>query len=199
MWNRKLIIKKPNWASLCSLAYTDKQKRRYYIYNDELDMSVLRKGELEKYLMELQYGSDYSDVLQGMKDALIIHKKGKIQPDITKLGYLIEELSERKQHLLLPEIMFKIMATMLLREDENPAVIDQEILNEKLITFEKEIQQGGLASFFHSVGISKLLNLSNISILDLQRLMRASKHRIINRNRELSSLKNESQLLSMTG
>lgn len=195
----KTLTKKPDWATLCSLAYTDSDKRRYYVYNDEMDMSVLRKGEIEKYLMELQYGSDYSDVVKGMKDSLITHKKGKIQPDMTMLGYFIEELAERKQLLLLPDIMFRIMATMLIREDENPYLVDAEILDEKTATFQNEIQHGGLATFFHSAGILKLLGLSGISILDLQRLMKESKQRIQNRQSQLSFLRNESQHLSMTG
>lgn len=190
----KILTKKPTWASLCNLAYTDKEKRRYFIYNDEMDMCIIRKGEIEKYLMELQYGSNYEDVLKAMKEALSMDKKGQMQPDIMMLGYLIQELISRKEFLLLPEIMFKIMATMLIREDENPYIIDQEIMEEKLKTFESELQHGGLASFFHSDPMLSYLNLSGISMIDLKGLMNESRQKIENLNLELSSFRNELQL-----
>lgn len=171
--------RKPEWAALCKLAYTDKSGRRYYQYADELNMNcVYRKGEIEKCMMELRYGSDYSKVIDEMKASVNgFDKQGNMRPDMVKTGYLIQELIDRKDILLLPEILFKICANTLIREDENPYLVDEEVLEEKIATFKSEIQTGGLHAFFQSVDLLKLIGLSNISIIDFNRLMTASAQR----------------------
>lgn len=186
--------RKPEWAALCSVAFTDKKGRRYYKYNDELDMNILRKGEIEKYQLELRYGSDMEDVCEAMKVAVgSSDKKGNMTPDVGMIGYLTQELLDRKEMLLLPDILFKILATTLIREDESPSVIDEEILEEKLITFKEEIQSGGLFPFFQSGVLLRLTDLSNISIIDFKRLMTESQQRIQNLNRVVFSFESRLQ------
>lgn len=167
--------RKPKWAALCTHIYTDKIGRKYYAYNDELDMPILRKGEIEKHLLELRYGSDFEDVLIAMKKALSLSdKKGNIKPDLVMIGYLIQELLSRKEFLVIPEIMFRIVITILIREDETPYTIDAEISDEKMDIFKREMQDGGLADFFHSTGLLKYVGLSHISTIDLRGLMKGS-------------------------
>lgn len=175
---------KPKWASLCSLAYTDKLGRKYYKYNDPLDMCVKRKGEIDKCLMELRYGSNMGDVLNAMKAALNApDKAGNIKPDLVNIGYLTNELTDRGAMLLLPEILFKLCANMLIRADENPYIVDVEILNEKVETFTKEIQRGGLHDFFQRTGLLKLIGLSGISKTELMQYMTASETKEQENNR----------------
>lgn len=163
---------KPKWASLCSLSYTDKKGLRYYKHNDMLDMCVYRKGEIDKCLLELRYSSSYSDVLNALKDSLNEHdKRGNMKPDLIKIGYLINELYDRDDMLLLSDILFKVCANTLIREDENPYIVDQEILEEKVNVFKAEIQRGGLHTFFQSVDLLRLIGLSTISPVELTRYM----------------------------
>lgn len=163
---------KPSWAAQCTLAYTDRQNRRYYQYPDMLDMCVHRKGEIDKCLMELRY-STHSDVLEALKDATNAHKRGSMQPDIVKIGFLVNEITDRSELLLSSDILFKICANTLIREDENPYVVDDEILIEKITTFKAEIKQGGLHGFFQSVGLLRLIGLSNIMPHELTKYMNA--------------------------
>jgi hypothetical protein len=166
---------KPSWASLCTCVYTDKAGRRYYQYNDELDMSVLRKGEIDKCVMEHAYGSDYRDVFQGIKSALgESDRKGNMRPNIQDISYLAQEILDRDKHLIIPEILMKICAHTLIREDEDPYQVDDEILKQKLTTFKTEIQRGGLHDFFHSTGLLKLLGLSSMSMTTFRSNMIAS-------------------------
>jgi hypothetical protein len=175
---------KPKWASLCSLVYTDKSGRKYYKYNDPLDMCVKRKGEIDKCLMELKYGSNYSDVLFALKTAINQpDKAGNIKPDLVNVGYLVNELADRSDILLVPEILFKLCSNMLIRADENPYIVDVEILNEKVETFTKEIQRGGLHDFFQVTGLLKLIGLSGISKIGLMQYMTASEMKEQENNR----------------
>jgi len=178
---RKLIPRnKPSWAALCKQVYIDKQGRRYYQYQDEGDMTLIRRGEIEKCQMELRYGSDYSDVIEGVRSSLnnANRKSGHMEPDIVTAGYLIQELIDRKGILVVPEILFALCSNTLIREDENPYLVDHEILEEKISTFKQEIQRGGLHAFFQANDLLKLVGMSNISLSDFNRLMTDSEQRI---------------------
>lgn len=166
----KTLQKKPEWAARCSLAYKDKKGNRYYQYNDMLDMCVHRKGEIDKCLMELRFGNK-EDVLDALKLTLSAHKKGVIKPDLVTMGYLVNEITDRENMLIIPDILFKLCANTLIRHDENPYIVDEEILIEKISTFKAEIKRGGLHGFFQSVGLLRLIGLSNISTTDFQQSM----------------------------
>lgn len=179
--------KKPSWASLCVKAYQDTQGRVYYKYNDELDMCVIRKGEIDKCLMELKYGSDYLDIMNGIiKSANQFDRHGRATPDLIGISYLAQEMIDRDSMLLIPDIMMRICANALVREDENPHIVDQEILVEKINTFKSEIGHGGLHDFFHAGGLLKLVGLSNISATALTRLMTDSKTQLQKTKQNLS-------------
>lgn len=178
----RITSSKPKWAALCSEVYKDKKGYRYYKYNDTLDMCVLRKGEIEKALIELSYGSDFEDVLNELKIAINKpNKQGKMQPDIVGMGYLVNELTDRQTMLLVPDILMKVCANVLLREDENPYIVDQEILAQKVETFKSEIERGGLFDFFQLSGTLKLLGLSHISTTDLTKYIHDSKAKMLTR------------------
>lgn len=166
---------KPSWASLCTAVYTDKAGRKYYKYNDELDMCISRKGEIDKCFMELSYGKDYLDIFHGIKKMVgESDKRGNMAPDIAGIGYLAEEVIMRDQLLVIPDILMRVCANTLIREDENPYIVDEEILEQKLITFKTEVQRGGLHGFFQVTGLLKSLNLSSMSITAFNNLMTVS-------------------------
>lgn len=163
---------KPSWAAKCVLAYTDKSGMRYYTYADGLDMPVDREGEIEKCLMELRFGKDYSDVIAELNASLNnFDKSGRAVVDLTKIGYLASELSDREELLTTPDILFKICANALIREDESPYEVDQEVLIQKVQTFKSELRHGGLADFFQLGGLTRFVNLSITSQSDLIRFM----------------------------
>lgn len=198
---RKLFPKsKPAWASVCTAVFIDSHGRRYYSYNDDMDMSIIRKGEIERYRMELRYGTDIEDICTAMQSAIgASDKKGNMSPDIAMVGYLIQELQDRRIMLAIPDILFSMLATTLIREDEQPHIIDGEILKQKCATFKQELQHGGLASFFQQTGLSGLLGFSGISISEFQRLMTGSMHRLQNLKSVVHSFAKRSQHGSMTG
>lgn len=178
---RKIIPRtKPSWAALCKQVYIDQAGRRYYQYQDETDMTIFRKGEIEKCQMELRYGTDYADVVDGIKAALnkSNRKTGRMEPDITASGYLVQELIDRKDLLVVPEILFRLCSHTLIREDENPNIVDHEVLDQKIETFKREIQRGGLHAFFQENGLLKSLGMSNISPHEFSRLMTDSEQRV---------------------
>lgn len=180
---------KPVWAAACHTAYTDKKGRKYYAYQDETDMGVFRYGEMEKCFLELRYGMDYADIANAMQKAINqSSKKGQMTPDFTQISFLAQEIIDRKNMLIIPDILFNICATTLIREDENPYVIDQEILQQKVSTFKAEIQQGGLHAFFHANGWLKLIGLPGISLNGFLQLMTDSVTGLKYRSRIMEAL-----------
>lgn len=172
-------IVKPSWSTKCNIVHIDNSGRSYYKFTDELDMPLLRKNELDKNLMELRYGSDFDDVISSMVGALNeLSTGGKIKPDTTAVGFFCKEIQDRKKYLLEAKTLFKIASNTLIREDENPHIVDQNILKEKIETFETEINENGLYLFFCKVDLMKSLQLSNISIPQFAQMMRLSKQRI---------------------
>lgn len=166
--------RKPEWASLCSVVHTDKQKRNYYKFNDEMDMPMLRKHEIDICMMELRYGRDFDDVIQVMDSSLNQTVAGKVKPDLKAVGYLLHEIQERKKYLFDSKILFAICANTLIREDESPFKPDQTITNEKIKVFTDEIGRGGLSFFLIKNDLMKYLPFSNISILQFSQMMNQS-------------------------
>jgi len=135
-------------------------------------MCVIRKGEIDKLLIELRYGRDMEDLCTAIKSALSeSDRQGNMRPNIVNAGFLAQELIDRREWLLIPGILTEICANTLIREDENPYIVDPELLKKKVDTINNEIGRGGLAAFFLSLDLPKSIGLSSISISDLSRFM----------------------------
>ena len=132
--------------------FIDSNGFRYYKFTKDDDIPILRKGRLEQYLKELQLGlssDNLESILSYMEKAL----DGGNKPSIAKIGHAIEEIRNRRQILLHPEIMFNMVASLYIREDENPARVDEEIHEDKVNQFKKD-SAGGLYDFFYSAGLN---------------------------------------------
>ena len=146
---------KPIDFDTLEMKFIDSNGKKYYSFSKDDDIAILRKGRLELHLKELQMGlsSDNLDaILDYMEKAL---NKGQ-SPDIAKIGHAIIEIRNRKQTLIHPEILFNLVATLYIREDENPGLIDEEIHDQKVQQFKKD-SQGGLYDFFYNTGLGEYI------------------------------------------
>ena len=142
---------KPPSFDLLETIFVDSNGKQYYRYKDDFDIPVLRKGKLEQLIKELGYGISKDEMtlfLDAMEKAL-----NKGQADVSKIGFLVTQMRERKDILIHPEILFEMVTTLYIREDENPALIDEEIHKEKFEQLKKD-SQGGLYDFFYTAGLS---------------------------------------------
>lgn len=74
--------------------------------------------------------------------------------NLNSIHWCAKELYARNEDLMFhPEIMLELVAYSIIREDENPAQINEVIHKEKLEVFKKE---GGVIPFYLQVGLGQL-------------------------------------------
>lgn len=171
--------RKPNMEKI----FVDSNGVQYYTFKDRFDVPLLRFQEMEKRVMQLSSNLTEKNVdlfCDAMEKAL---NKGK-NSDIAMIGHLVHEIRERKEILLNEEIMFALVANWYIRDDENPAVVDEVILKEKIEQFKKD-SKDGLYDFFYTAGLktyipyledlkddfNEFITMSNIKLKALEKQM----------------------------
>lgn len=172
---------KPKNFDKCEFQFVDSNGRKYYKFMSDLDMPISRKSMIELKLRELSYALDKEEVqllCEAMEKALERRdKQGRINPDIATLGFLIKEVRNRHENLLHPELIISMTAYIYIREDEDPAVIDEEIHSEKVEQFKAD-GAGGLSDFFYTGILKQYSPYSDTSVSDLKLLLRVQKARV---------------------
>jgi len=157
---------KPIGFDKLEFALLDSNGLRYGKFPNEMDIPVLRKGQIARLEQEL-YSRLNDHELGEFLDAMLaaLHEedgKGNLKPNLGLIGKYLLEMRDRKKLLLHPELMFEIVAASYIREDENPAEFDLEIQEQKVKQFKAD-SKTGLYDFFYSSGIKELLPFLDIS------------------------------------
>ena len=175
---------KPGGFEELTMAFTDSDGRRYYRYNDDMDMPIKRWAKLKVFLAELTNCIDAKEltrIVDAMDKALNADKR-----DLAMIGFLIKEIRNRQEMLVHEEILFKIVTALYIREDEKTDKWDEDIFEQKMNQFRKDSREG-LYDFFYKAGISKyvpywekckgnvetLLEMSNLKVMALKRILGA--------------------------
>lgn len=133
-------------------SFVDSNGLKYYTPINDFDIPILRTKAIETCVLSIMRGlseSELSKFLYAMKKALGEGKK----PDLAIIGFLIIEMEKREKMLLHPDLMFDLVSYRYIREDEDPAIIDNEIHEEKIAQFKKDSKEG-LYDFFYGAGLS---------------------------------------------
>nr|MBP6732098.1 hypothetical protein [Chitinophagales bacterium] len=86
------------------------------------------------------------------------------QTKLTELGYWLGVLKDRKAILFDPTLLTEIAALLYIREDENPAVYNEQIHKEKFNLLWTDSQKGGaLYDFFQQAGLSRYIPSQSIT------------------------------------
>lgn len=112
-------------------------------------------------------GSEMGLILEGMEKALAA---GLTNPKNAALvATYIHIIRERQDTIIHRDILLNIAATWMIRDDEDPTIINNDIHKEKLDVFEK-MCNGGAHDFFTLLGIEPLIPLMSMSPEDMQKL-----------------------------
>lgn len=171
-------------------AFIDSNGLPYFKFTNDMDIPVLRKGQLNRLEQEL-YSCISDEELKGfiqvMEDGLNeTDKQGHMKPNIGIIGKMITEIKNRKQLLLHPDLMFGIVAACYIREDENPAEFDLEIQEQKVAQFKKD-SVGGLYDFFYSSGINELIPFLDITEEKFEEYLEIAQSEITAQNKWIQS------------
>lgn len=140
---------------LMSKSFVDSVGNVYYCPKNDFDYPIARSKELQKRLTRVQSGLDETTIelfLEAMRKAL---GRGS-NPDISRIGFLVEEMSLRKDILIDNDLFIDILAIKYIRSDENPAIFDKEIHEQKINQFNLD-SAGGLYDFFYKMGLMTLI------------------------------------------
>jgi len=112
-------------------------------------------------------GTEMEGILEGMEKAL---SAGLSNPKNAALvATYIHIIRERQDTIIHRDILLNIAATWIIRDDENPTIVNNDIHKEKLEVFEK-MCNGGAHDFFTRLGIDALMPLMSMSTSDMQKL-----------------------------
>lgn len=157
-------------------AFIDSNGRPYYVTINDFDTPHVRTLAIEKSIMRLRAGLSEEDnklIRDTMKKALNSGKKS----DLAMIGHCLIEMDKREESIIHPDILFDIAALKYIREDEDPAVIDSTIHNQKIEQFKKD-SLGGLKDFFYNAGLNKFIPYLEKSESDWDEFITMSKIRI---------------------
>ena len=112
-------------------------------------------------------GSEMELILEGMEKAL---SAGLSNPKNAALvATYIHIIRERQDTIIHRDLLLNIAATWIIRDDEDPTIINNDIHKEKLEVFEKMCKEGSHV-FFTRLGIEPLIPLMSMSPEDFQKL-----------------------------
>jgi hypothetical protein len=112
-------------------------------------------------------GSEMEGILEGMEKALAA---GLSNPKNAALvATYIHIIRERQDTIIHRDLLLNIAATWIIRDDEDPTIINNDIHKEKLEVFEKMCKEGS-HDFFTRLAIEPLTPLMSMSPEDFQKL-----------------------------
>lgn len=144
--------------------FHDKNGKVYFGFTDALPLPLERWGKARDFLSWMNIGLSPDEFIQlidaAEKNWLSHLKTGK---NAAKVGYIFEELKNRKNLVLHSELLYNFMAVQIIREDEDPQTFNNEIHLEKVEQFKKETEAGNSYFFFQVPELKKLRELWNFN------------------------------------
>lgn len=135
--------------------FVDSNGMQYFKYKEDFDTPLERVRQFERILNELKAGIS-DENLKTFLDEMEKCLNGGKKTEIAKIGFLVTEMKNRRDLVLHPDLMFDLVATLYIREDEEPAEINKTIHSQKIEQFKKDSREG-LYDFFYRAGLSKYI------------------------------------------
>lgn len=143
------------------LLFTD-SKHTYYKFCDGTNLPLIRMLHVDK-MMELRAcgisGQEIDLLIAAFKNALTKGAAG-----LSEMGFLITAIEQRQSMVLHKDILLNIAAFMVIRDDEDPSIVDAKIHQSKLDVFLTKAEGGANAyDFFISAALKPLSDSVNMS------------------------------------
>lgn len=180
--------KKPEFKDL-EQSFVDSEGNQYYHYPDSVALPISRLSKLMEYMMWINKGispEEHDKMLDVMDKAMVEGlRDGK---NAAKIGFIIQEMRERRGKVIPPELLCNYIAVVNVREDEDPTVFNNVIHLQKVEAIKNEIEKGNGYFFFQSPELKRLLNSLNTTEEELLLLLKNSKIKAEAVNQLLDSL-----------
>lgn len=142
--------KKKSFSNLIK-AFVDSNGKAYYTWKDDFEMPITRMKEVQKIIYKIKSGLSDENLKRIIEEIKLAINKGN-KPDIARVGFLVTEMEARQEIVIDQNALYHLTAIVYVREDEDLAVLNDSITNEKIEQFKKD-SSGGLYDFFYNRGI----------------------------------------------
>lgn len=163
-----------DWRDECQVHYIDTDGNRYWtpknIFNN---LTVKRREYLENLIALNDAGFSRQDKdewiknTQGIISGIIkdVEKRGNISleylfEELARLKSMVKLMDERFKVIIEPDVLLSMMAVILIRDDEDPAVISDKIVDLKVEQFKKDDKLRN-APFFLNSGLDQFMPFLN--------------------------------------
>lgn len=145
--------------------FHDLDGNSYYRIAKTFGIFVERYGKGMEFLMWMAAGvhpDEMDELIDVANTELNRGFKGE-KVDVVTLGAVFKEIQLRQHMVIHTELIYNYLAVHYIRHDENPAVFNQRIHDEKVAAFKKIVEQGGAHDFFHVPELKALNEGMNLS------------------------------------
>ena len=144
--------------------FIDSAGKQYYRFPKQMAMPLERMGKLKEFYTHFSAGisGEEMDKLLASMDKILSEGIGKPET-ASRIGALIHILKERRQFVFHTELLYNILATQAIREDERPDVFSNEIQIEKVAQFKEEVKQSNSYFFFQQTQLTTPIDLLRFS------------------------------------
>lgn len=160
-----MALDKPPSHLQLEYGFTDSNGIKYNKFPKGTDIPVERMGKINEYQMWLSAGLTHTELekfLAEIEDAIGDGLKNNMK-NAARIGACVYKIRERKNMVVHTELFYNYVAVQLIREDEDPAIFNESIHQEKVAQFKKEVAAGNSYDFFFKIGLSKLSSLQDFS------------------------------------
>jgi hypothetical protein len=133
---------------------------QYYGFPKSFPVPILRAGRASEYLQWLSSGLSGEELDMLINQADITLTEGlKHGNGAAKLGLILEKIRERRKMVIHHELQINFLSCLLIRQDEDPAIFNEQIHKEKVTQFLDELEKGNFHFFFHLPELQNTLQL----------------------------------------
>ena len=100
---------------------------------------------------------------------------------------MLDEKRLRESHIIQTDILIEMVAVLLIRDDENPTEVNEQILADKVKTFKKKIN----FTFLKQQSILELIGLSHLTEKEFSQLWDLSQQHISKKAERLNGITKE--------
>jgi len=137
-------------ASDGEFAFNDTEGRRYYRTIKTYGVYVERYGKGLEYLMWMSAGltpEELDELVDVANEELAKGFKGTKSSPVV-VGGVLREIQLRRHMIIHTELLYNYLACHYIRDDEDPAIFDQKIHDEKVEAFKNICKEGNTYDFF---------------------------------------------------
>lgn len=154
-------LNKKKWIDGCELVFNI-EGHNYYKYKDSGKIPMKRLEELQVKVLMLQNRLDKNEfdlltniIEESVQRALDSFNQTNRMSGLQDAIFAVQEMKSRKDDLMFhPGILMEIAGLMIIRDDENPTIVNELLTNEKVELFTK---QSNTLDFFLQSGLMEFL------------------------------------------